>query len=124
MDRVHTYCMTEQISCTLTTMAMSAFVPYRFCVFFLYQTNKQVHYWIVIILVETIQWFEVSSKNLIQFCQLLLVEHGNTSNKLYLYPCPSIYGPVAVIPQQGVAQGNNCLLSITRNIGGSAFIIY
>ena len=63
---------TGQISCTLTTMAISVFVLHRFFVFFLYKTNKQVSYQIVIILVETMQWFKVSLTNLIQFINCLL----------------------------------------------------
>ena len=64
--------MTGQISCTLTMMAMNAFVQHRFYVFFLYQTNKPVSYWKVIILVETMQLFKVSPTNLIQFVNCLL----------------------------------------------------
>ena len=45
--------------------------------------------------------------------QSLIVERGKADNKLYVYPCSSIYGPVAVVPQQGTANGNDFF--IVRN---------
>ena len=124
MDRVHTYCMTEQISCTLTTMAMSAFVPYRFCVFFLYQTNKPVSYLIVIIPVETMQWFEVSSTNLIQFVNHLLWSMVTVTISSTCILAPVSMGQLSSYPSKVLHREMIHLLSTTRNIGWSVFTIY
>ena len=47
--------------------------------------------------------------------QSLIVERGNVDNKLYVYPCSSIFGPVAVVPQQGVDQGNDFFVVCNKN---------
>ena len=39
--------------------------------------------------------------------QSIIVQRGFVDNKLYVYPCSSIYGPVAVVPHQGVERGND-----------------